>query len=132
MLIEIKNRYSGDVIFSHDCDDNSIKVAVEIAVSKSISLVGANLVGARLDGANLRSIHGDMKFIFSMQLDYWPVSFTKDVLQIGCQRHNHNEWLNFDDERISKMDLNALAWWKKWKDFIFKAIELSINQDNMK
>ena len=59
-------------------------------------------------------------------LDNWMVVFTKDILWIGCQRHAISDWLLFDDERIESMDSKALAFWRKWKDFIFKAIELSI------
>ena len=32
MLIEIKNRWSGDVIFSHDCENNTIAITVNAAI----------------------------------------------------------------------------------------------------
>ena len=51
MQIEIKNRFTGSLIF--ECDAASLKVAVELAVSKRISLRGANLGGANLGGAYL-------------------------------------------------------------------------------
>ena len=60
-----------------------------------------------------------------MQIDTYKIGFTKDTLQIGCERHTIEEWQKFDDDKISKMDTNALKWWNKWKDFIFQAIELS-------
>ena len=71
---------------------------------------------------------GDMKFIFTMQLDKLQIGFTKDVLQIGCQRHLIEEWKTFDDAMINSMDTKALIWWKKWKDHIFKTIELCISK----
>ena len=69
-----------------------------------------------------------MKEWHSMQLDTYMVCFNKHILAIGCQQYTINEWHNFTDDEISDMDYNALVWWKKWKDFIFKAIELSIEK----
>jgi hypothetical protein len=66
-----------------------------------------------------------MKEIYSMQLDTWMIGFTSTQLQIGCQSHTIQEWRAFSDEQIASMDEKALDWWKKWKYFIFKAIELT-------
>jgi hypothetical protein len=69
-----------------------------------------------------------MSAIFSMQLEKWQVAFTSEILAIGCQQHKISKWRDFSDETINEMDNNALAWWKKWKDFIFTAIELSTGE----
>jgi hypothetical protein len=63
MLIEIKRNVTDEVIFSHDQEDNSLKITLEVAVKARAYLVGANLgganlgraylVGANLGGANL-------------------------------------------------------------------------------
>ena len=45
---------------------------------------------------------------------------------MGCQQHTIDEWKKFTDEKISEMDKKSLEWWNKWKHFIFKAIELSV------
>ena len=67
-----------------------------------------------------------------MQIETYSISFTKDILQIGCKRFSHTEWKNFSVDEIEKMDSQALSFWNKWKDFIFKAIELSFeNEDNL-
>jgi uncharacterized protein YjbI with pentapeptide repeats len=50
-MIEIKNRYTNAVLFSHDCD--TWKTCVEAAVKAEADLYGANLRGADLRGANL-------------------------------------------------------------------------------
>lgn len=34
---------------------------------------------------------------------------------IGCKSYLIEEWRNFTDEEISKMDEDALTWWKKYK-----------------
>jgi len=61
----------------------------------------------------------------SMQLDTYMVVYNKHILAIGCQQHTIKEWKEFTDEKISTFDDGAIEWWNKWKDFIFKAIELS-------
>jgi len=66
-----------------------------------------------------------MKELRTMQIDTYKIGFTLDTLQIGCRRHKIEEWKSFSDEEIAKMDDGALEWWGHWKDFIFKAIELS-------
>ena len=52
MKIEIKNRFDLKVIF--ECESDSLKLAVELAVSKKVNLQGANLEGAYLGGAYLQ------------------------------------------------------------------------------
>ena len=69
-----------------------------------------------------------MSIVFSMQIEKWAIAFTSEIIAIGCQQHTIKEWKEFEDERIHEMDSSALEWWKKWKDFIFMAIELSINK----
>jgi hypothetical protein len=51
MKIEIKNRFTGKIIF--ECEAGSLKLAVEMAVTQKASLRGADLYGADLRGANL-------------------------------------------------------------------------------
>ena len=51
MKIQIKNRYDLSVIF--ECEAESIKLAVELAVKSGANLSRANLSGADLSGADL-------------------------------------------------------------------------------
>jgi hypothetical protein len=51
--IEIRNRWSGDIIFTHTAPANSIAVTLRAAVVGGANLYGANLTRANLDGANL-------------------------------------------------------------------------------
>ena len=55
----------------------------------------------------------------------WVITITDNHIKIGCQQHLIAEWHAFSDNEIAEMDSNALVWWKKWKGFIFQAIELS-------
>ena len=55
--INIKNRFSGEIIFSFECEENSIKKTVREAINlgadlSSANLSWANLSGAKLSGAN--------------------------------------------------------------------------------
>ena len=50
-VIEIKNRWNGEVLYSGE--HASLKEAVEAAVKSGVSLAGANLRGANLGDANL-------------------------------------------------------------------------------
>jgi len=51
--IEIKNRFTNRVIFTYECENNTMKITVEQAVKNGASLNGASLDGASLDGAYL-------------------------------------------------------------------------------
>lgn len=133
MKYEIKNWFTGKVIF--ECEANSLRIAIEIALMSGANLIGANLSGANLRYANLRYANlsgatknwciGNMREIHSMQLEKYMIAFGEDFLSIGCQQHTVEEWNEFTDDQISKMDYGAFEWWIKWKDFIFKAIEMT-------
>jgi len=93
---------------------------------RGASLSNANLSGAYLYCANLRNASGNMRQIKTISLETYHVTYTKDIIQIGCENHSIEEWRLFSDERIIKMDgKRALSFWRKHKDFIFSAIELS-------
>ena len=85
----------------------------------------ADLSGANLRGANLWSTIGNMKEIKTIATEGWEVTYTHDTMQIGCQRHTIGKWRKFNYKQIGAFDSKASAWWKKWKKFIFMAIELS-------
>jgi hypothetical protein len=60
-----------------------------------------------------------------IQLDQYPITYTADILQIGCDRHPIAVWAEFDNERIAEMDgKDALKFWGKYKDWIFETIAL--------
>jgi hypothetical protein len=53
MLIEIKNRFNGNVIFSHDTANNTVAITLALAIASGADLRGADLYGADLRGADL-------------------------------------------------------------------------------
>jgi hypothetical protein len=53
MKIEIKSRFSLQVLFSHECEDNSVAITLAAAINAKADLYGADLYGADLYGADL-------------------------------------------------------------------------------
>ena len=89
-------------------------------------LANANLAGADLAGADLNGITGLNDWIKCIQIEDWPITYTAEVMQIGCQRHPLDAWQNFSDAEIRAMSgREALAFWTKWKEWIFQTIEMA-------
>lgn len=51
---EIKNKWTGSVLFEYEKEDNTLKKTVEKAVKEGANLGGAYLEGANLEGAYLK------------------------------------------------------------------------------
>jgi len=85
---------------------------------------GADFREADFREASYQYCTGNAKELKSMQLNRYLIVFNKHFLAIGCQQHSIKKWKNFTDDEIDSLDNGALEWWNKWKDFIFKAIEL--------
>lgn len=87
-------------------------------------LYGADLFGADLSGANLYDTIGNMREIKSLQTDRYPITYTAEVMQIGCENHTLAEWWEFDDQTIYSMNPpHSLPWWGKWKPILLEIIE---------
>ena len=125
-MLEIK-RFDNDEVI-HSGEFSSIKELVEDAIVIRKSLYRANLGGANLRGINLRGINlggtnlkdanlrcciGNGREVKSLQIGTYLISYTKEVLNIGCQSFSHEEWFNFTNEEIKSFDNNndALEWW---------------------
>jgi uncharacterized protein YjbI with pentapeptide repeats len=88
-------------------------------------LSGANLSGAGLSGTDICGANGLNDYLKCIQIDQYPITYTSDALQIGCERHAISDWADFDDHRIAEMDgKDALKFWRKYKAWIFQTIEL--------
>ena len=101
------------------------------ANSARANLAGANLYSAKLEGANLygaklEGVKGDLTHIKTILCDTYPVTYTSEVIQIGCQCHKIEEWWEFDDAQIRKMDgAKSLDWWRVWKPILQQIIAAS-------
>ena len=79
----------------------------------------ADLSSANLSYANLRYAAGNMREIKSLQVETYKITYTQDVMAIGCEQHSIKEWFEFDNKRILEMEgKKALEFWKKWKPIL--------------
>jgi hypothetical protein len=142
-MIQIKNRYTGNVIKEVDAislaDANLrgadlggvnlrgadlLGAALQAAGLCGANLRGANLRYADLQGADIRWVLGDGKRIKTTIIDRYKIVIMLEygIMAIGCEQHSIDEWMNFSDEEIDKMDTGALQWWKVWKPRIQQLI----------
>jgi len=89
------------------------------------NLTGAYLAGADLTGANMWNTVGNGREVKTVQTDLWTVTYTADVMQIGCQSYPLDAWWDFDDATISALDSKALEWWTRWKPILQQIIVTS-------
>ena len=127
---EIKNRFTGEVLFSCDIPEGMESVmiarhALEEAVANGANLEDANLRGANLRGANLRGAKDAPLIITSLR---WPVYIGgTGMMRIGCQNHSVESWKNFTDEEIKRMDSDALDFWNKYKTMLLVACDTHVH-----
>ena len=101
----------------------------------SADLRSANLSSANLSSADLRFLHSaDGKVLACMNAGKYQVVLSKDKIAIGCRFYTVEQWRDFDDNKISRMDVGALEWWMQWKKlvFMFHANVFSVQNDNEK
>ena len=134
MKLSILSSFNASLLFEYEAEKNSLKITLQAAVKNGANLRGANLYcadlrgadldGAYLYGANLRganldgaNLDGEKLIKTPLQLNNlkWFVLISDKYLRIGCQRFTIEEWRNFDDAAIVKMDFAALKFWRKWK-----------------
>lgn len=116
-LAEILGKHSAWL----DDEDGGERADLSYANLSYADLSDANLSDAR----SLWGVIGNLSEIKSVQCDLWPVTYTAEHMQIGCQLHLLSEWWAFGDEEISSMDSKALEWWKVWKPILEKIIKAS-------
>ena len=97
---------------------------------READLRGANLRGADLSNINLNGTIGNMLQIKSAQFDTWPITWTRDqsgvtTLQIGCQKHDAEEWRSATPDWIDEMDEDATDWWNRYRDIVLALVDAS-------
>ena len=123
--LEGADLYDADLTGANLYDANLTRANLSWADLTYANLSGANLYGADLYGANLSGANGVNDFIKCIQIETYPITYTDEVMQIGCEHHKITEWREFDNRRIAEMDGKcALKFWAKYKDWIFQTIEL--------
>ena len=82
---------------------------------RCVNLDGANLYGAYLSGADLDGEKLTKSPLVITGLRYWCL-ISDGYMRLGCKRFTHEEWAEFSDDEIEKMDSCALEFWKQWKE----------------
>ena len=73
-----------------------------------------------LSSTDLSFLHSaNGKELACMNAVKYQVVLSKEKIAIGCKFFTVEEWKEFDDDKISKMDDGALEWWKQWKELVF-------------
>ena len=144
---EIKNRWTGEVLFSCEIPDGMesgmiARHAVETAIAEDANLRGAdlrdaNLGGADLWGANLRdadlggaNLGGAKNAPLIIPTLRWLVCINGfGYMRIGCQNHKVEQWKAFTDQEISRMDSDALKFWNQYKVMLLAACETHVHSD---
>jgi uncharacterized protein YjbI with pentapeptide repeats len=91
----------------------------------------ADLSWADLSRADLSGAIGNNKEIKTIQTGGYITNITDNIMWIGCEGHTFEQWNNFSENDIRKMDGDrAIVFWAKYKDFLFNFIE--INQGETK
>ena len=111
------------------------------ANGKRADLIGADLRGANLIEADLRGADlswADLSWadlrgagLIYLKLDNYNVHVQKEHTRISYKYHTNDEWRAFNDEQISKMAIDVLEFWNKYKELIFMAMDI-LNKEEEK
>ena len=136
---EIKHRWTEEVIFKLECE--SFKICVEAAIEAQADLSGSDLSysdlsgsdlrgsdlsgsdlrgsdlrGSDLRGSNLSGSDGEKIKIEKTPVQIlglrWDILIFDAHMKIGCEFHKISEWQGFDNDKIERMDGNALSFWE--------------------
>ena len=101
-------------------DANLINAILRNANLSGANLSNATLSGAILTGAVLTGALSDGHKITTPPVDItglcWPIRIGDTHMRVGCQIHTLDRWNTFSDALISRMDCEALAFWRQWKE----------------
>jgi len=119
-----------EVVAANLSGANLSGVNLSYANLSGVNLVAANLSEANLSYANLSGVNlsyaiGNMREIKSAQFDQWAVTWSADVLAIGCQQHAIEEWRNANPRWIAAMDSGATNWWSRYGALVLQLIDAS-------
>ena len=74
MNIQIKPHFNDTVLFEHNCENNSMRLTMELALKSGASLSGADLSGANLSGADLSGANLSYANLSGADLSYANLS----------------------------------------------------------
>ncbi len=112
-IIDIKNRFTNEIIYSFTSENATIKDALLDAIKNRANLSGANLSGADLSGADLSGAYLSGAYLSGADLSgaylsganlsvaylqpfcKWRTLIVDDKIKIGCKIMTIEEWESF-------------------------------------
>ena len=118
-MFQIKNRWTGNVQFECELPAETAQTAysaqLAFAVKRAVN-ARADLAGADLANAKIRSGITITRAPLAIHGLTWPVVIYDEHMQIGCEFHSLVEWAAFDNDSIARMDpRNAPTFWRAHK-----------------
>ena len=121
--IEIKNRFTGKILFEFETENNTILKTLKEAIMR-----GADLRGAELSGADLRGLKIQKTAVFTGLYKYIAMPIitqdNKHYVRLGCYTRLLSDWQNDfwnnsnefpnNGDLDSKYRLMAFEFCKKW------------------
>ena len=114
-----------DLTGSNLSGSNLARAIFHNAKMKCCNLSNTNFTCAKLSNTDISkailwNCRGDGSKIKTLLIsNAYPISYTKDRLQIGCENHKIEDWWSFDHERIDAMDeADATNFWKDNKSIL--------------
>ena len=111
MVIEIKNRWNGDVIFSHECENNTISMTVKKALNSYANLSGANLSDVDLSDVDLSGANLSYANLSGANLSYANLSradlYDADLSDANLSRANLSR-ADLSGADLSRANLSAI------------------------
>ena len=139
--IDIKNWKTGEVIFSYECEDNTIKKTVEEAVKQGINLSYADLKNTDLSNANLYESNLIFTDLSNANLSYSNLNFANINNTNLSNAVLYNTYLDCSDLSNAILDnvkgLNNqcpktgsfIGWKKCYNKLCFYIVKLEIPDD---
>ena len=136
MKIEIKNRWTGKVLFEFETENNTVKATLLEGIKQGAYLQGVNLRDANLRGADLQGVKIKTAAVFTGLYLYYIIAYITETnehrVKMGCHDrsvtewdadfwNNNNEFPN-DVSFKSKQRLLAYNFAKQWLELAAKNI----------
>lgn len=90
---------------------------------KTSNFMSARFSDCDINLENMESLFGNGKQIKSMFISDYPIVWTSEYLQIGCQKKTIEEWRALDKEKANELIDFGWSWWEEHRDFIVNAIK---------
>lgn len=140
--LEIKNRWTGAILFEFEKEGNTIKDTLLQAKEQSADLRGADLRGADLQSADLRGAYLQSEkilcaIVFTGLYDYLVIPYITEKgekrIKMGCHDRLLEDWesnfwnnnMEFPNNNSVKSNLRVMAFEtaKKWLEIIKQTLQ---------